>query len=162
MNIYFNKPVTEEYLSLFKQMEEFVWHYLKDKEDFYKIKLYYYEYDDKKLALQNYNRCTDYLDKYKFRIEIYNYGFMTFHKGNDKENFREYEKNKYLVLFHELGHMVFRLNNQDIAKDKNEYEIKMKKQGVKSITFLNIDEEKFVTDQAKEFIKRSGLFEEEL
>lgn len=162
MNIYFNKPVTEEYLNLFKQMEDFVWHYLKDKEDFYKIKLYYYEYDDKKLALQNNNRCTDYLDKYKFRIEIYNYGFMAFHKGNDIENFREYEKNKYLVLFHELGHMVFRLNNQDIANDKNEYELKMKKQGVKSITFLNKAEEKFVTDQAKEFIKLSGLFEEEL
>jgi hypothetical protein len=158
LKIYFNKPLTGKYLGMFKLMEEFVWHYIEDKEDFHKIRLSYREYDDKRLALQNFN-CCNWTGKYKYGIRIYNYSFMTFNK-TEEENRKIYEKNKYLVLFHELGHMVYNINNSHIFDGMNSYELEIKKSGLKCYCFEDMEAENSATDQAKEFMKLTGMLEE--
>ena len=155
MNINFNKPVDEKTLLLFRKMEDFVWHYLDNKAEFYKIKLHYNEYDDRRSVMHYYNRCIDYEDPYKFRIFIYNFGFTSFDEIEPEEKRKEvFENKKMFIVFHELGHMIRALNNPEHAKMCQEYKHKIKKEGWRLFRFLNDEEEKWADTIAKEYMEK--------
>lgn len=151
MNIIYNHPVTEKDLELFKLIEEFVNTHLNDKSLFYRITVNLYENGNKRNALLKpagvFHLCKDHS---KTKISINNYILRVRADSLVRHNdpvFKDCEKLRYQVIFHELAHLVITYNDPE----------KMQTESIPNIRVLNQKEEDMADKMANEFLASKGI-----